>query len=56
MLIQGWAQAATEMAPARRGAIDDWLQRRLAHVDAGRSRIVVNHVDLVAWLGEVVAG
>jgi hypothetical protein len=51
MLIQGWAQAATEMAPARRGTIDDWLQRRLAHVVAGRSRIVVNHMDMVAWLG-----
>jgi hypothetical protein len=51
MLIQGWAQAATEMAPSQRGAIDNWLRRRLAHVEAGRSRIVVNHVDMVAWLG-----
>ena len=26
------------------------LKRRLEHVEAGRSRIVVNHVDMLAWL------
>jgi hypothetical protein len=48
-LIIGWADAAREIAPEQSPAIDDWLGRRLAHVDAGRSRIVVGHEDLAAW-------
>ena len=50
MLIDGWAQAATEMAPDHSATIARWRERRLAHVDAGRSRIVVGHDDLAAWL------
>ncbi len=50
-LIEGWAQAASEIAPGQAQTIADWLKRRLAHVEAGRSRIVVHHVDMVAWLG-----
>lgn len=50
MLIDGWAQAATEMAPAHLSTIARWRGRRLAHVDAGRSRLVVGHDDLAAWL------
>ena len=48
MLIDGWAHAATEMVrdPA---TIADWRARRLAHVAAGRSQIVVGHHDLAAW-------
>jgi hypothetical protein len=49
MLIEGWARAAREIAPLRADTIADWLRRRLAHLAAGRSRIVVNHVDMVAW-------
>lgn len=49
-LIQGWAHAALELAPERRHRIDDWLARRLAHVTAGRSHIVVGHDDVAAWL------
>jgi len=30
--------------------VNGWKTRRLAHVDAGRSRIVVGHDDLAAWL------
>jgi hypothetical protein len=48
-LIQGWAHAALEMAPGRRRAIYDWLGRRLSHVEAGRSHIIVGHDDLAAW-------
>ena len=48
MLIDGWARAATEISPAHTDTIADWLRRRLAHVAAGRSRVVVNHDDLVA--------
>jgi hypothetical protein len=52
-LIEGWAQAATEVAPERASAIADWLRRRLGHVTAGRSRIVVTHRDMAAWLAVV---
>ena len=49
-LIEGWAHAASEVAPDQSKTIADWLTRRLARVEAGRSRIVVNHVDMMAWL------
>ena len=49
LLIDGWAEAATEMAPDRAATIASWRARRLAHVAAGRSRIVVGHGDLAAW-------
>ena len=49
MLIEGWARAAVEVAPERAGTIADWLRRRREHLEKGRSRIVVNHVDMVAW-------
>jgi len=45
-LIDGWAQAATDMAPAREAMINAWRDRRLAHVAAGRSEITVGHEDL----------
>jgi hypothetical protein len=50
MLIDGWAHAATEMVGDRDATITNWRARRLAHVDAGRSRLVVGHDDLGAWL------
>jgi hypothetical protein len=53
MLIDGWAHAATEMLPDRAATIARWHARRLAHVDAGRSRLVVGHDDLAAWLPRV---
>ena len=49
-LIEGWAQAAEEIAPEQTPMIRDWLERRLAHVEAGRSRVIVGHDDLAAWL------
>jgi hypothetical protein len=45
-LVTGWADAASEIAPERKSAIAGWRTRRLAHIDAGRSRIVVGHVDV----------
>ncbi len=48
-LIAGWADAALELEPAQSAAIRAWLARRIAHVDAGRSRITVGHDDLAAW-------
>src|SRR5207249_2649175 len=49
-LIEGWAQAASEVAPDRAETITDWLARRLAHVEAGLSHVTVGHEDLAAWL------
>src|SRR5690606_16121947 len=48
-LVEGWAAAAREIAPSRAAAVDAWHARRLAHVDAGRSFIVVGHQDLGGW-------
>lgn len=49
LLVAGWAEAALEVAPDRAAMIDAWLRRRLAHVDAATSRIVVGHVDVGGW-------
>jgi hypothetical protein len=51
-LIRGWADSATEMAPDRAPEIRGWQRRRLAHVDAQESRIVVGHEDLAAIFTE----
>src|SRR5207237_1615230 len=48
-LMEGWARAAIDVAPDRADTIRHWLRRRLAHVDAKRSLIVVGHEDLAAW-------
>lgn len=45
-LVSGWAEAASEVAPDRKASIASWRDRRFAHIDAGRSRIVVGHVDV----------
>jgi SAM-dependent methyltransferase len=50
-LIEGWAHAAAEIAPQRSDSIAAWRIRRLAHVAAHRSRLVVGHEDLAAWIG-----
>jgi hypothetical protein len=49
-LIEGWAEAAADVAPAQRAAIDGWRKRRLDHVAKGRSRVTVGHQDLAATL------
>lgn len=48
-LIEGWAHAAGEMAPERTSMIVSWLTRRLAHIEAGASQVIVGHEDLAAW-------
>jgi hypothetical protein len=47
-LIDGWAAAASELAPDEAGRIRRWRQRRIGHVEAGRSCIVVEHFDIAA--------
>jgi hypothetical protein len=49
-LIGGWAAAAVEMSGDERAAIEEWLQRRLAWVREGQSRLVVGHVDVAGRL------
>ena len=48
-LIAGWADAAVAVAPERSDVIDDWCDRRMAHVDEGRSQVIVGHKDLAGW-------
>lgn len=48
-LINGWAEAAAEIAPEAASMIEAWRIRRLRHVEAGRSRLVVGHTDVAAW-------
>jgi hypothetical protein len=50
MLIDGWARAASEQAPDAAEMIASWRARRLAHVEAEQSHIVVGHRDVAAWL------
>jgi hypothetical protein len=47
-LVEGWAEAATEIAPGESAMIRSWQSRRLEHIDAGQSRIIVCHEDLAA--------
>lgn len=52
LLIDGWAEAAVEMAPDLAARIARWQERRLGHLEAGRSEVRVGHDDLAAWLAE----
>lgn len=47
-LIAGWAEAATAIEPGNATHIREWESHRLAHVAAGRSRLIVGHDDLAA--------
>jgi hypothetical protein len=47
-LIDGWAAAAIDIAPARHAGVVAWMRRRHAHVEGAISELVVGHVDLVA--------
>lgn len=45
-LLDGWLGAAVETEPTERQALTAWHRRRTQHVGAGRSRLVVGHVDI----------
>ena len=47
-LIDGWADAAVEIAPSCAPAVTGWKARRLAHIAASRSSLIVGHDDLLA--------
>jgi hypothetical protein len=47
-LIEGWAGAAAAVEPSQAAAVVAWKVRRLEHVTAGRSTLIVSHEDLLA--------
>jgi hypothetical protein len=49
-IIGGWAEAALEVAPTQGDMIQGWRERRVQHVEAGHSRLIVGHLDLAGWL------
>ena len=51
-LIEGWAQASTEIAPDAASMIADWRSRRIQHLESGISHLVVSHHDIAAWLDD----
>jgi hypothetical protein len=48
-LIDGWTEAAHAIAPERATMIQAWRERRVAHINAHRSHLVVGHTDLAGW-------
>ena len=50
-LVEGWVAAAIQMEPSMEPTIRRWRDRRLTHVDDGRSQITVGHQDLAGRLG-----
>jgi hypothetical protein len=49
MLLEGWAEAATEQQPEQANDIHSWLETRRQQLDTGTLAITVSHTDLVAW-------
>jgi SAM-dependent methyltransferase len=47
-LIAGWAIAAAEQDPSLAAPVRRWTARRRAHLAAGRSRLRLGHVDVLA--------
>jgi hypothetical protein len=47
-LIDGWAEAASEMAADRAGIIEAWRRQRRSHVTSGQAVLTVGHQDLAA--------
>jgi SAM-dependent methyltransferase len=49
-LIDGWAAAARAIAPEETELIARWRQRRIDHIAGERSRVIVGHEDLGAFM------
>jgi SAM-dependent methyltransferase len=49
-LLDGWVDAAAEIAPEQRTTLAAWHERRRALVVAGRSTLSVGHIDLAGTL------
>lgn len=48
-LIQGYVDAATEIAPEQADVFGRWAERRNERLDSGRSTLLVGHTDVVGW-------
>jgi hypothetical protein len=46
-LLDGWAAAAAEVDPRRRGPIERWRAQRLNWVRGGRGKAIVGHEDIL---------
>jgi hypothetical protein len=49
-LVEGWFEAACEMAPQRIRGLSEWKARRCAHIEQGRSLLLVGHMDVFGTL------
>jgi SAM-dependent methyltransferase len=49
-LLMGYANAASEQKPDMAPAIEEWAERRRAHIALGQSELVVGHRDVLARL------
>ncbi len=48
-LVEGWANAAAEVAPGEVERIGSWRRRRQQWITAGTSSLRIGHRDLLAW-------
>jgi hypothetical protein len=46
-VLQGWFDAACEIAAGRAVALRSWLARRQQHIEAGRSELLIGHSDVL---------
>jgi hypothetical protein len=46
-LVEGWFDAACEIAPHQAQALSGWLARRRAHIKDARSELRIGHVDII---------
>ena len=49
-LLDTWLAAGIDIAPEQTSALQDWWQRRRAHVTDGRSELTVGHIDIFGWI------
>ena len=48
-LIDQWFKVAVEVNPERASEFGKWREGRLAHIESGRSELIVGHTDLLGW-------
>ncbi len=48
-LLDDWFDAATEIDPDRTSELQKWRERRLVHIEGGRSELIVGHADMIGW-------
>lgn len=51
-LLQGWLEAAQQIAPTKSLEMLDWRAQRQDWIERGESRIQVGHWDIFAWLDQ----